>query len=79
VLVSKNPINIGDDLFRDMNDIEEFMDGGRYKYAVGKSGTYNEIAEYSKFVKNRFPDAFVVGVVNGKVVSVRSILKKLNK
>lgn len=76
VLVSKNPINIGDDVFRDFNDVEEFYENGRYKYAVGYGLSYEEIQVYSKMVKNRFPDSFIVGVEEGKIVSAKSIIRK---
>ena len=77
VIASKNPINIADDIFRDLNDVEEFYENGKYKYAVGYGSTYDEIKTYSKMVKNRFPDSFIVGVEEGKIVSAKSILKKL--
>lgn len=77
VLASKNPINIADDIFVDLNDVEEFYENGKYKYTVGFGSTYEEIKTYSKMVKNRFPDSFIVGVEDGKIVSAKSIRKKI--
>ena len=59
---SYNPNHNGNELFikMDGHDI--------YKYAVGKKQTYGEIVEYSKSVKTRFPDAFVIAVKDDKII-----------
>ena len=75
VLTTKEPIDIGDEIFYDFNDVEEFIVGNKYKYAVGSSADLNEIKAYSKMVKNRFPDAFVIAVEEGQIVPLRTVIK----
>ena len=74
--MSSNPIPLDSDFFKELNDVCEYKQNHLYKYAVGSKKSYNEIIEYSKWVKNRFPDAFVIAVKNGKVISMEQALKE---
>ncbi|MGD2033766.1 MAG: N-acetylmuramoyl-L-alanine amidase, partial [Bacteroidales bacterium] len=74
---SSNEIPLDSDLFTDFNDVEEFRSDNAYKYAVGKKLKYDDIVEYSKLVKSRFPDAFIIAVKNGEIISVREALHEL--
>jgi N-acetylmuramoyl-L-alanine amidase len=76
VAVSSNPIPVDSDFFQGLNDVKEYRQNRLYKYAVGSKRSYNEIVEYSKLVKNRFPDAFVIALKNGKIISIEQALKE---
>ncbi len=76
VTVSSNPIPLNSEVFKEMTDVEEFDEDGFYKYAVGSRKTYNEIVEYSKWVKNRFQDAFVIAVKNGRIIPLEQAFKE---
>lgn len=75
ILYSENHIDLNDSIFHDFNDIEEIETSGKYKYVVGSANTYPEAVEYSKWVKSRYPDAFIVAVSNGKIVPLSQALK----
>ena len=47
---------------KDLTDVSEYHVGNIYKYAVGSSQTFQEIITYSKQIKERFPDAFIIAV-----------------
>jgi N-acetylmuramoyl-L-alanine amidase len=76
IAVSSNPIPLDSDFFKELNDVWEYKQNHLYKYAVGSKKNYNEIIEYSKWIKNRFPDAFVIAVKNGKIISMEQALKE---
>ena len=76
IAVSGKPIPLNSDFFKKMNDVYEFKENNLYKYAVGSKETYNEIVEYSKWVKNKFPDAFIIAFKKGKVISMEQALKE---
>ena len=76
IAVSSNPIPIDSDFFRELNDVWEYKNDHLYKYAVGSKRSYNEIIEYSKWIKNRFPDAFIIAVKNGEIISMEQALKE---
>ena len=43
---------------------------------VGFPVINNEIIEYSKWIKNRFPDAFIIAVKDGEIISMEQALKE---
>ena len=75
ILYSANPINLDDQTFKDFNDVEEISVNGKYKYLVGAKDNYNEAVEYSKWVKSRHPDAFIVAVLDGKIIPLSEALE----
>ncbi|MFO7658160.1 MAG: N-acetylmuramoyl-L-alanine amidase [Bacteroidales bacterium] len=75
VAVSGKRIPLDSDFFKEITDVYEFKENNFYKYAVGNKKTYNEIVEYSKWVKNKFPDAFIIALKNGKVIPMEQALK----
>ncbi len=76
ILYSENPIGLNDDTFKDFNDVQEIEYDGKYKYVVGNKRDYQEAVEYSKWVKSRHPDAFIVAVSNGKIIPLSQALKQ---
>lgn len=63
--------------FKGFTNVEEIYSGNTYKYIVGKKNSYKEILEYSKIVKNYFPDAFVVAISDGKIIPLKEVLKEI--
>lgn len=76
VSASKRPVPVDSEDFKGFNSVEEYVVNGTYKYMVGSKKTYNEIVEYSKKIKNRFPDAFIVAFKDGKIISMEQALKE---
>ena len=75
ILYSENKIDSNNEIYKEFNDVEEINFNGKYKYVVGAKSSYNEAVEYSKMVKNRFPDAFIVAVSKGKIIPLSNVLK----
>jgi N-acetylmuramoyl-L-alanine amidase len=76
ILYSENQVDLNSELFKDFNDVEEIKSSGKFKYVVGSAQTYTEAVEYSKWVKNRYPDAFIVAVSKGKIVPLAQALEE---
>jgi N-acetylmuramoyl-L-alanine amidase len=74
---ASNSIPLDSDVFKEFNDMEEFRINDIYKYAAGTKSTYNDIVEYSKWVKNKCPDAFIIAVKNGQIISIQEALQEL--
>lgn len=74
---STNEIPLDSDLFEEFHDVEEFITNSSFKYAVGKKLKYDDIVEYSKWVKNKYPDAFIIAIRNGEIISVQEALHEL--
>ncbi len=77
IVVSSAPIPLNTEQFKDLPEIEEFKSNQFYKYAVGHKKKYDDIVEYSKWVKNRFPDAFIIAVKNGHIIPIQEALNEL--
>jgi N-acetylmuramoyl-L-alanine amidase len=67
----------GSVIFKEYSDVEEFAINSTYKYAVGMKLKYDDIVEYSKLVKSKYPDAFIIAVKEGKIISVQQALQEL--
>ncbi len=76
ITASTRRIPLTSDVFKDFGEIQEFHISDIYKYAVGNKQTYEEIVEYSKSVKTRFPDAFVIAVKDDKIIPLSKALKE---
>lgn len=76
IAVSSNPIPLDSEFFKELDEVGEYRQNELYKYAVGSKKSYNEITEYSKWVKNRFPDAFIIAVKDGIIISMEQALKE---
>ncbi len=74
---SKNPIPLNSDFFKGLKNVEELKTTDGYKYVIGRKPSYDKIQEYSKIIKNYFPDAFVIALRNGKIIPVKEALKEI--
>ena len=77
VNASKTEIPIKSDFFQGLKDVEVFIVGDIYKYAVGNANSYAEILEYSKQVKSVFPDAFIIALKQNEIIPIHKALKEL--
>lgn len=60
-----------DDLsFSNYGHVSEFKINNLYKYAVGRSTSYDEIAGSLDLVQNDFPGAFIIAVQKGRIISM---------
>jgi N-acetylmuramoyl-L-alanine amidase len=78
VSASSIQTSLNSEIFRGMEDVSEFLSGGVYRYTVGRAETIAEATELRKKVNERFPDAFLVASLNGKLISVQEAMKHLN-
>lgn len=76
VMVAKKPLDEPGSQFSNFSEIEEFTAGKWYKYAVGKSFNYDEILNYLNKVREEYPDAFVIAVKNGEIISLKEVLSE---
>jgi N-acetylmuramoyl-L-alanine amidase len=53
--------------------------GNIYKYAIGGSPTFQEIIPFSKKIKERFSDAFVIAVKDNKIIPLDQAMKEVNE
>ncbi len=71
---SRNKIPLDSDFFSGLDDIEVFESDGLYKYVVGGAATLKDIITFREKVNQVFPDAFIVAVRSGNVISLREAM-----
>ncbi len=76
IAASSKPIPPNSHTFKGLNGVTEYHVGDIYKYAVGSSPTFPEIISYSKQVKERFPDAFIIAVKNTDIIPLDQALQE---
>ena len=76
VAASTRSIPLDSPLFSGIDGIAEYHVGEYYKYAVGSSTTLEEIMNMSSKIKERFPDAFIIGVKDGQIIPLNQALKE---
>jgi N-acetylmuramoyl-L-alanine amidase len=74
---SKKPLSLNPKHFKGLKNVEELKTGDKFKYAVGRKSSYNEVVEYAKIVRNYFPDAFIIAVKDGKIIPLKEALKEI--
>lgn len=63
--------------FSNIDNIEEFISDGVYKYTSGSTKNYQEVIEIQKKVRKSYPDAFVISLKNGKKIPLNEALKEI--
>jgi N-acetylmuramoyl-L-alanine amidase len=56
--------------------VSEYLVGKMYKYALGSCTTFQEAIAFSRQVKERFPDAFIIAVKDNKIIPLDQALKE---
>jgi N-acetylmuramoyl-L-alanine amidase len=71
---SRNRIPLNSDYFNGLEDIEVYQSDGLYKYVVGAATTLEDIVAFRETISKLFPDAFIVAVLRGNLVSLGEVM-----
>lgn len=67
ILASDKRLSPSSKQFKGINEtIEEYYDGGMYKYTVGHARTFEAAKPIQKRLRSKFPQAFIIKMENGK-------------
>lgn len=64
--------------FKGIKNVERIPDGRYFRYFTGNAKTYEEIAELQKEIRKKIPEAYVIALDNGKLITVKDALQLLN-
>ena len=70
--------SLDDVRFSDYGHVAEFKANNLYKYAVGKSSSFQQISGMVSGVQESFPGAFVIAVRAGKIIPLSEARKQNN-
>lgn len=79
VASSPKQIALKPNRFAGLENVEETLVNGSYKYTVGSYSDYNKIYSVFKEVKKKVPDAFLVAFKNGEMISIKKARQELNQ
>ncbi|RLD48958.1 MAG: N-acetylmuramoyl-L-alanine amidase [Bacteroidetes bacterium] len=78
LLFSRKKIDTNPENFKGIKNVECIEDGRYYRYFTGHTKSYNEIAKLQKEVRKKIPEAYVIAVNNGKLITVKEALQIIN-
>ncbi|MDR1671899.1 MAG: N-acetylmuramoyl-L-alanine amidase [Bacteroidales bacterium] len=78
IATSGKPVEPTPQNFKKHKNVERIQSGANlYKYVVGRTSNYSDTQYTLTMMRADFKDAFVVGIINGKIVPARDALKAL--
>jgi len=63
-------------IFKGLKEVSEYQVGNMFKYAVGSSPTFQDAIVFSRQIKEKFPDAFIIAVKDNKIIPLNQALKE---
>jgi N-acetylmuramoyl-L-alanine amidase len=79
VFATNRQMRPGCEQFRGHTEIECIQEGGLYKYTIGNSTNYNEMARLREKLKKDFPQAFVIAYKNGNRIDTNQAIGEFLK
>jgi N-acetylmuramoyl-L-alanine amidase len=64
--------------FKGIKNVERVQDGRYFRYFTGNARTYEEIAKLQKEVRKVIPEAYVIALNHGQLITVKDALQLLN-
>jgi phospholipid/cholesterol/gamma-HCH transport system substrate-binding protein len=74
---TKNKLETDNEIFDQLENIEEFNANGVYSYLIGASNIYSEIETLHQSLRFDFPESSIVAFKNGKLIKLEKALKSL--
>lgn len=74
------PVDTNSNIFKKNKNVERIQtSANQYKYIVSRTGDYDVAQETLKNIRKDFPDAFVVSIVDGQLLSAAEGLKLIHR
>ena len=62
--------------FKGLENVDVYTSDELFKYVTGKDESYSNIKSYLDEVKIKFPDAFIIAIKNGKIISLQQAFQE---
>ena len=79
ILASNRQLRSGSEMFRGRTDIDCVKEGNFYKYTIGSSTNYNEIARLRSKLLKDFPQSFIIAYKGGARMDVNQAITEFLK
>ncbi len=78
IAYSTKSIDLKPENFNGIKQVEKVQDGRYYRYFTGSAKTYDEIAKLQNKIREIIPEAYVIALNNGKLITVKDALQLIN-
>ncbi len=79
IMASSYQLKTNDPQLKGVKNVDFYKEGGLFKYTVGASTNYHEIAQLRKTLSDRFPQAFIIAFKNGQKMNVQEAMQEAKK
>lgn len=79
IFVGNRNLRKGDAHFKGETEFDSFQEGNLVKYTLGASTNYNEIYRLRKEKMEKFPEAFIIALKNGKKYDVNQAIREFKQ
>ncbi|NDW11732.1 N-acetylmuramoyl-L-alanine amidase [Bacteroides sp. 214] len=79
ILTSSTALNANDKRFKGLKGVDNYKEGGIYKYTYGASPDYNEIVRTKNKIAADFKDAFIVAFKNNEKINISTAIQEFKK
>lgn len=81
IIAGTNMLPKNSPMFKGLDGVESYSEGGYVKFTYGASDDYNEIYRLRKTILDKFPEAFIIAFKNGQKMNVNQAIRefKANK
>ena len=76
ILASSTELSTNNRQLKGLTGVECYKEGNLWKYTVGSSTDYNEIARLRRDILDKFPQAFIIAFKNGEKVDAAAALRE---
>ena len=76
IMASSRHLGSNAAVFKGLNNVGSYEEGGLYKFTYGSSVDYNEISALRKSILDKFPEAFVVAFKDGRKMNVAEAIRE---
>lgn len=76
ISIGRTKLSPNDRQFKGIAGVEYYEEGGFYKYTVGNTTDYNDIARQRREILSKFPEAFIIAFKDGKKMNVNEAISE---
>ena len=76
ISIGRAKLSPNDRQFKGIAGVEYYEEGGFYKYTVGNTTDYNDIARQRREILSKFPEAFIIAFKDGKKMNVNEAISE---
>jgi len=78
ILASSKKLLPNSEQLKKLDNVEEILSNGVYKYCIGSMQSYNDILKYCQEIKKIYPDAFIIALKEGNQIPVDMAIKEVS-